>query len=138
MIRTNDLLKNVLIDIEKGVRDGINSDTIARKHALSESHLHRLFKMTFNQPLGLYIRTYKLAESISDLLNTKLNILDIAIGYGYKYEQTYINAFKREFGITPGKFRKSVHIDKACQFSHNPDSKSNKNLSSASLPYSRV
>jgi len=106
MIRTNDLLKNVLIDIEKGIRDGISPDVIAKKHSLSESHLQRLFRSAFNQPLGLYIRTYKLAESINDLINTKSKILDIALDYGFKYEQTYINAFKREFGITPGKFRR--------------------------------
>jgi len=112
MIRTENLLKNVLTDIEKGVRDGINSDIIARKHALSESHLQRLFRLTFNQSLGLYIRTYKLAESIDALLNTDMNILDIALDYGFKYEQTYINAFKREFGVTPGKFRKSMNFAK--------------------------
>ena len=110
MIRTNELLKNVLTDIEKGVKDGIKADIIAKKHALSEVHLQRLFKSKFNQPLGFYIRTYKLAESIDDLLNTDLKILDIALGYGFEYEQSYIRAFKREFGITPGKLRKSENF----------------------------
>jgi len=110
MIRTNELLKNVLTDIEKGVRDGIRADIIARKHALSESHLKRLFKSTFNQPLGFYIRTHKLEESIDDLLNTDLKIVDIALDYGFEYEQSYIRAFKREFGITPGKFRKTENF----------------------------
>ena len=32
--------------------------------------------------------------------------------YNFEYEQSYINAFKREFGITPGDFRKSGHIVK--------------------------
>jgi len=112
MIRSNDLLKNVLIDIEKGIRDGINADIIAKKHALSESHLQRLFRLTFNQPLGLYIRTHKLAESIEDLLNTDLKIVDIALGYGFEYEQSYIRAFKRKFGITPGKLRRSENCVK--------------------------
>jgi len=136
MIRSNELLKNVLIDIEKGVRNGINSDTIAKKHALSESHLHKLFRSTFNQSLGFYIRTYKLAESIDDLLNTKQKILDIALGYGFEYEQSYIRAFKREFGITPGKLRRSVYIDKAHQSLYNLDNEDDKNTASVSLSYS--
>ena len=110
MIRTNDLLKNVLTDIEKGIREGINADIIAKKRALSESHLRRLFKLTFNQSLGWYIRTYKLAASIDDLLNTNSNILSIALNYGFEYEQSFIRAFKREFGVTPGKLRKSAHL----------------------------
>jgi AraC family transcriptional regulator len=136
MIRNNDLLKNVLIDIEKGVRNGINSDTIAKKHALSESYLHKLFRSTFNQPLGFYIRAYKLTESIDDLLNTKQKILDIALDYGFEYEQSYIRAFKREFGITPGKLRKSVYFDKAHQSLHNLDSENIQNTISVSLSYS--
>jgi len=109
MISTNELLKNVLTDIEMGVRSGINPGFIAKKHDLSEVHLQRLFKSKFNQPLGFYIRTHKLAESIDDLLNTDLKILDIALDYGFEYEQSYIRAFKREYGITPGKFRKSEY-----------------------------
>jgi len=127
MIRTNDLLKNVLIDIKKGIRNGINSDIIAKKHALSESHLQRLFRLTFNQSLGLYIRTYKLTKSIDDLLNTDLKILDIALGYGFEYEQSYIRAFKREFGITPGKLRKSAYFVKLHPPFHPADKESNKN-----------
>jgi len=113
MIRTNELLKSVLTDIEMGARSGVNSGFIAKKHALSEVHLQRLFKLKYNKTLGIYIRTHKLTESIDDLLNTDLKIVDIALDYGFEYEQSYIRAFKREFGITPGKFRKSEYnIDK--------------------------
>jgi len=106
MIRKYDLLKNVLTDIEENVKGGINIDVIAKKHTLSEGHLQRLFRLACDQSLGFYIRSYKLAASINDLLNTDSNILDIALGYGFNYEQSYIRAFKREFGITPGKLRK--------------------------------
>jgi AraC family transcriptional regulator len=106
MKRRYDLLNNVLTDIEKGIRTDINSDVIARKHTISEGHLQRLFRSAYNQPIGLYIRSFKLTASINDLLNTDSNILDIALEYGFNYEQSYIRAFKRKFGITPGKLRK--------------------------------
>jgi AraC family transcriptional regulator len=41
-----------------------------------------------------------------------LNILDIAIDYGFEYEQSYIRAFKGEFGLTPGDLRKTGKIVK--------------------------
>jgi AraC family transcriptional regulator len=106
MIRTNDLLKNVLIDIEEGLRNGVNSDIIAKKHTLSSIHLQRLFKFTFKQSLGAYIRSRKLMSSLESLLSTNSKLLDIALEYGFEYEQSYLRSFKREFGITPGKFRK--------------------------------
>jgi AraC family transcriptional regulator len=109
MIRTNDLLKNVLFDIEDGIRNGINSDTIAKKHTLSSIHLQRLFKFTFKQTLGSYIRFRKLTASLENLFNTNSKIVDIAIEYGFEHEESYIRSFKREFGISPGKLRKSLN-----------------------------
>ena len=113
MLRSYDLLENVLIDIEKGIREGVNINTLAEKYALSDRHLQRVFKFAFKQSLADYIRSRKLTTSLDDLLNTDSRLLDIALEYGFDYEQTYIRAFKREFGITPGQLRKSRHLDRA-------------------------
>jgi len=110
MVRPYDLLESVLIDVEKGIGEGINEVILAKKHFLSERHLRRVFKFAFNQPLAGYIRSRKLAASLDDLLKTELNVLDIALKYGFSYEQSYIYAFRREFGITPGDLRKTGHI----------------------------
>jgi len=108
-----DLLENVLIDIEEGIREGINSDILAEEYSLSEGHLRKLFRLAFKRSLGRYIRSRRLAASLDDLLKMDSNILDIALDYGFCYEQSYIGAFKREFGITPGNLRKSAQIVKA-------------------------
>jgi len=112
MLRPYDLLESVLIDIETGIRAGVDVTTLAEKYTLSYRHLQRLFTFAFKQTLGSYIRSRRLAASLEDLLKTNANILDIALEYGFYYEQSYIYAFKREFGITPGDLRKSGHIVK--------------------------
>jgi len=112
MLNPYDLLGGVLNEIEKGLKDNINEKALADKFFLSNTHLRRLFKFTFRQPLGSYIRSRKLAASIDDLLRTDKNILDIIFEYGFEYEQSYIRTFKREFGITPGELRKSGQIVK--------------------------
>jgi len=106
------LLENILSEIEINIKKGINTDFLASRYAISERHLRRLFKFAFKQSLMAYIRSRKLAASLSDLLNKNYTILDIAIDYDFGYEQTYIRAFKREFGITPGELRKSGKIVK--------------------------
>ena len=113
MLRQYNLLENILTDIEKGIGKGIYSGSLAEKHALSEGHLRKLFRLTFKRSLGRYIRSRRLTASINDLLKSNSNILDIALKYGFCYEQSYINAFKREFKMTPGNFRKSAQIVKA-------------------------
>ena len=110
MLRPYDLLENVLIDIEKGIRDGVNVTSLAEKYALSERHLQRLFKFAFMQSLADYIRSRKLAASLDELLKTNFNLFDIALNYGFSYEQSFIRAFKSEYGMTPGEFRKSGRI----------------------------
>jgi len=112
MLRPYDLLENVLIDIEEGISKDINSNILADKYSLSYRHIQRLFKFAFKQSLADYIRSRKLTASLDNLLKTDANLLDIALNYSFSYEQTYINAFKREFGITPGDLRKSRHIVK--------------------------
>jgi len=107
MKKTYDLLKNVLIDIEKGIRTGINADIIAKKHNLSEVHLRRLFSFAFNRPIAGYIRSRTLSESLKDLLHTDKKIIDIALEYGFGYENSYSRSFRREFGISPDNLRKS-------------------------------
>jgi AraC family transcriptional regulator len=109
MIRSYNLLENVLTDIEEGIGKGIYSGILAERYALSERHLRRVFKFAFKQSLGGYIRSRRLKASLDDLLKTDSNILDIALKYGFCYEQSYRNAFKREFRMTPGAFRKSEH-----------------------------
>nr|WP_156279766.1 helix-turn-helix domain-containing protein [Paenibacillus sp. NEAU-GSW1] len=80
---------------------------------ISTVHLRRLFKFAFGVPLQSYIRSRKLAVSLENLMQTERRVLDIAIESGYEHEQTYIRAFKREYGITPGECRESgrnIHV----------------------------
>jgi AraC family transcriptional regulator len=110
MLRQYNLLENILSDIEKGVKEGVNLNTLAERYALSERHLRRLFKFTFKQTLADYIRSRKLEASLDDLLKTNSTLFDIALEYGFEYEQSYRRAFKHEFGITPGKYRKAGYM----------------------------
>ncbi|MCL2175157.1 MAG: glycoside hydrolase family 11 protein [Treponema sp.] len=106
------MLENVLIEIEDGLKVDVDTEYLADKFNMSQTHLRRLFKVAFGQSLGTYIRSRKMASSIDDLLKTNFNILDIAFEYGLGYEQSYIRSFKREYGLTPGDLRKIKNDDK--------------------------
>jgi len=107
-----DLIENLLLDIEKGVNSSVNAAVLSKKYGFSEGHLSRLFRFAFKQSIASYIRSRRLAASLNDILKTNANILDVALEYGFEYEQSYIRAFKREFGITPGDLRKTGQIVK--------------------------
>jgi AraC-like DNA-binding protein len=107
MSKPNDVLEGVLAEIENSLKSGINANTLADGFSLSSVHLQRLFKQTFRKSIGAYIRSRKLSASIGDLLYSGLNVQDIALDYGFSYEQAYILSFRREFGFTPGDLRRN-------------------------------
>jgi AraC-like DNA-binding protein len=108
-LKPDEILENILLDIEKGVKRNIDTVALAQKYGLSERHLRKLFTSAFNYSMGSYIRSRKLTASIDDLLNTDSKIIFIAVEHGFEHESSYIKAFKNEYGITPGQFRKSGH-----------------------------
>ena len=112
MLNPYDLLQGVLTEIEKGLKENINDNILAEKYSVSQVHLGRLFKFSFGRTIGAYIRSRKLAASIEDLLRSDLNVLDIALEYGFEHEQSFIRAFKHEYQLTPGELRKTRQIIK--------------------------
>ncbi|WP_461252133.1 endo-1,4-beta-xylanase, partial [Treponema sp. R8-4-B8] len=112
MRKSNDVLEGVLDEIENNLKDDINADILADDFSLSSVHLQRLFKQMFKKSIGTYIRSRKLSASIGDLLYSGLNVQDIALEYGFSYEQAYILSFRREFGFTPGDLRRNRQLVK--------------------------
>jgi len=111
-MRNKNVLEGVLAEIENNLKGDINADALADEFSLSSIHLQRIFKQAFKKPIGAYIRSRKLSASIADLLYSGLNVQDIALEYGFSYEQSYILSFRREFGFTPGDLRRNRQLVK--------------------------
>jgi len=112
MRKSEDILEGVIAKIESSLKDDVNADALADDFSMSSVHLQRLFKQAYKRPIGTYIRSRKLTASIMDLLYSGLNVQDIALDYGFSYEQAYILSFRREFGFTPGDLRRNRHLVK--------------------------
>lgn len=100
-------LVSIIQYIEDNIEEDLTLELLSEISYISKFHLIRVFKNISNITIIDYVRSRKLARNLSDLLNTSTNILDIAMKYNFNYEQTYIRAFKEEYGITPSKFRKA-------------------------------
>lgn len=105
-----DLMSETLYIIENHITESITITEISGMLSISPVHLQRLFKFAFGIPLASYIRSRKLAVGARLLMETDYHVIDIAYELGFTYEQTFIRAFKQEFGITPSGLRKSGPI----------------------------
>lgn len=103
-------IERVLGEVERRLADKIVLDELAEHAYLSKFHLHRLMRAATGLPLMEYIRARKLSASAHDLLEALHGgtVLDTALAYGFEHEQSYIRAFKRQFGVTPAQFRRGT------------------------------
>lgn len=105
MMNLKDKIAGCLQYIEDHLYDKISLDDIAGYCGISKFHLHRMFKALSGDPLMEYIQFRKLSASLSEVTGTNRRIIDIAMDYGFDYEQSYIRAFRKKFGVTPLKVR---------------------------------
>lgn len=98
-------LNQLIEDIEANLRSKTSLDGLTKDCYLSKFHLHRVFRRLSGHSLMHYVRSRKLAESLQDLLGSDLRVADVAQEFGFEHHQSYIRAFKKEFGVTPAEFR---------------------------------
>jgi AraC family transcriptional regulator len=91
--------------VEDNLYEKFTLDDIAWDCGMSKYHLHRMFKSLTGETLMDYVLSRKLSASISELKDTNRRIIDVAMDYGFDYEQSYIRAFRKKFGLTPLKIR---------------------------------
>ncbi len=71
----------------------------------SEYHTSRMFSEISGMTLKDYIRYRKLAFALKEIRDTKNNILDIAVKYGFSSNEAFTRAFKTTYGISPSEYR---------------------------------
>lgn len=100
------MIANLVQLIEEDIREDLDLDMLAEETGFSKFYIHRLFKALTGQTLMTYVRGRRLSLSLNELLNTHLNIIDIALEYRFSHEQSYIRAFKQQFDVTPAHYRR--------------------------------
>lgn len=99
------IVERVVERVESGLDGTIGLDELSREACLSKYQLHRLFRALTGYPLAEYARMRRLSASVDPLVRTDRAILDIALDFGFSFEQSYIRAFKAAYGMSPGQCR---------------------------------
>jgi AraC family transcriptional regulator len=90
--------------IEDNLKSGITLNECARTAGFSVYHYYRVFEAYLGIPVMEYARKRRLAWALTDL-QKGLRIIDVAMDYGFGSERSFSRAFKKEYGISPGKYR---------------------------------
>jgi AraC family transcriptional regulator len=97
--------------IELHLKEDLSPSLLAGLTFFSVTHFYRIFRGIVGYSVKEYIRKRRLSQSAIDLLASEKRIIEIAMEYGFESEETYIRAFVKQFGTTPGRYRKQIdHI----------------------------
>lgn len=79
------------------------SDTLFRDTITSLSHT---FKGVYGQPIGTYMKVYRMKQAAALLRQTQATIAEIASQVGYENQSKFATAFRDVMKIAPAEYRK--------------------------------
>ncbi|MEO3946043.1 AraC family transcriptional regulator [Gorillibacterium sp. CAU 1737] len=99
-------IQQVIDYIEDHLDRPLSLSELAAVAGFSDFHFHRVFQFMVGDTVMDYVRKRKLAGAAYRVSHTKDRLLDIALDSGFGSQETFIRAFRKLFGITPGMYRK--------------------------------
>ena len=92
--------------IESNYQKSLNIDEVAAISGYSVSYFSKLFKNQLGKAFSEYLCLTRLKHVQNLLLSTDMSATEIALECGFSYPGNMTASFKKEFGMTPLKFRK--------------------------------
>ena len=86
----------------------IGLEEVAKEFSYSTSHLRFIFRKKMGISIGSYIQKIKINRARSLLINSGLNISEIAAACGYDSLFSFSRAFKKKTGLSPNAYKKKV------------------------------
>lgn len=86
-------------------RDGIRVDDIAAVAGVHPVHFARVFRQRYGETVGVFVRRLRVEWAQRRIAETDDPLATIAQQAGYADQSHLTRAFRRHFGITPGRYR---------------------------------
>jgi AraC family transcriptional regulator len=112
MNRPDDPLATTLDWIESHLDAPLTLDAISAAAGLSPYHFSRLFTARMGRSVMAHVRGRRLVRAARRLVDDPGHrLIDLAFDCGFDSQEAFTRAFKRVFGVSPGRFRRgfSVH-----------------------------
>jgi len=92
--------------IETQLDEALTVERIAAQAGLSPYHFSRLFTARMGRSVMAYVRARRLLRAARRLCDEPgLRLVDLAFDCGFESQEAFTRAFKRVFGVSPGRLR---------------------------------
>lgn len=107
-VKNEELHESISDYIQKNLSDPkLSYKTIAKQFHISKSALYNLFNRYFGSSVNSYVEFARMECAKAALADTDKSILEVAIGVGIADQNYFSRCFKKQFGVSPTKYRKS-------------------------------
>ena len=111
-MQSNTRLEDIIEWIEQNLDHPLTLDQIAAQANLSTFHFSRLFTARMSRSVMAYVRGRKLVRGARRLGDEPdLQLVDLAFDCGFESQEAFTRAFKRVFGVSPGRFRSGFAVE---------------------------
>ena len=98
------VVKKMIIYIKENLTKPLSLSEISSECSVSAPYASRIFKKYMNMTVTEYINNEKLYYACELILNTSMNISEIADYLGYSDVFYFSKLFKKKFGISPSRY----------------------------------
>jgi AraC-like DNA-binding protein/mannose-6-phosphate isomerase-like protein (cupin superfamily) len=103
----SDMLKRVLLYIQEHFREPITIEDASAQSRYSAGHFMRVFREETGTTFNQYLIAYRLRYASYLLRETEETVTSVAGQCGFDNISYFIRMFRREYGQTPARYRKS-------------------------------
>lgn len=105
-----DFLNQVIDLIDKNLDNGaFDIESFAKNLGVSTSQLYRKIKGISGVSPNEFIRTYRLRQAAKMIVDTRLSMSEVAYKVGFNDSLYFSKCFKKQFGVSPSKYKSSKH-----------------------------
>ena len=88
--------------------DGLSLSALAAEISIHPTHLARVFRQHYREPISAFVRRLRLEWAATQLATSNDSIAHIAQCAGFSDQSHFTRAFKHVMGLPPGRYRRAM------------------------------
>lgn len=106
-------LKQTIRYLHMHYKEEVSLQDIADMLFVSPQYISRLFRNYYSMTYKQYLTKIRLEHAVYEMLYTDANFLEIAMECGFSSQHSFIDAFKKRYGMTPSQYKYQYYDMKA-------------------------
>ncbi len=106
-----EIIKEIHKRLVSNLQERPTIEELSKEYLINTATLKDTFKGIYGQPIGTYMKEYRIRQAAILLRQTQATIAEIANQVGYENQSKFATAFRDVLKIAPAEYRKQNSSD---------------------------